>query len=213
MNRLFKLGLIIGFAGTLAAAYFVPWISYARYASEASVVANGGRSERFVIRMPDDVIYAADADTATLRSQAFPAAMGLGTAASEFPTRIEQFKLRDVQGNVLGLASRHWTYVDTGATTSWLLVIPSRGAISFTGAGEAQGALSDALSELGWQEGRPFTGSVGAQIGDVLESVTTSGEFSGLEIDLTETWAITGVDASGQIQGTIELNTIGRRAP
>ena len=41
MRALFLLGIVLGFAGTLAAAHWVPWISHQRLPSQTTVVATG----------------------------------------------------------------------------------------------------------------------------------------------------------------------------
>ena len=60
MKIVFLLAILGGFGGTLAGAHFVPWLKHARLPSHTSVVANGGRSEQFVIRLPADRLAATD---------------------------------------------------------------------------------------------------------------------------------------------------------
>lgn len=203
MKRLLQLGLILGFGGTLAAAYFVPWVSYARFVSEASVIANGGRSERFLIRLPADLIPTAGA-VARLQQEVPDAGAGVEPI-------VEHFKVRDVKGNVLGIAARHWNAVAGSPTAAWVVAIPSRGTLVASGAAEEPGALSTALRGLGWQPGQPFNGAASLELISSARSVATTGEFAGIEFELAETLSITGIDGSGAIQGTISLDTIGRR--
>ena len=47
--------------------------------------------------------------------------------------------------------------------------------------------------------------------GATAESVVGSREFAGLDVAYTETWNITGIGESGEIRGTIELDTVSRR--
>ena len=68
MRALFLLAIALGFGGTLAAAHWVPWISHPRLPSQTTVVANGGRAEQFLIRLPADRIAATDAKAGGLRS-------------------------------------------------------------------------------------------------------------------------------------------------
>ncbi len=64
MKATFFLALLLGFAGVLAAGHFVPWGAHVRLPSQTRVVANGGRAEQFLIRLPADRIDAAGAKAA-----------------------------------------------------------------------------------------------------------------------------------------------------
>jgi hypothetical protein len=202
MKRLLQLGFVLGFGGTIAAAYFLPLVEYERYRSEASVAANGGRIEQFLIRLPADRIDPAGG------SSAVAAAIGQDAAS---PPRLEHFKLRDVKDNVIGVATRHATVVDGRAETAWLLVIPSRGMMVLTGADAAQ-SVEAALAARGWQPGQGADQDLSIDLGGPAHSVTATGEFSGIEFELVETWVVSGLDADGGIRGTLRLNTIGKRA-
>jgi hypothetical protein len=202
MKRLLQLGFVFGFAGTLAAAYFVPWISYARFVTEADVVANGGRSERFVIRLPADRIEGShEGQRHGIAEQA-----DAGSTAV-----IEHFKLRDVTGNVLGVATRHWVVTASGPTASWVLAIPARGTVAASGSAEAPGAVANALRELGWSPGQAVSGSASLVRVPAGRSVATTGEFGGIALDIVETLTVSGIDGAGAIRGTITLDTVGRR--
>lgn len=203
MKRLFQLGILLGFAGTLAGVYFMPLISYERFASEADVVANGGRSESFLIRLPADRI-AGDPTPSRLHAA--------GGAPAGSDSLIEHFKLRDVKGNVIGVAARHWSVVAGQATAVWVLAIPSRGTVAAAGAAEAPGAVEAALRKVGWQPGHEFAGSASLDLVPHAQSVAATGEFGGIQFDLAETMAVTGVEGSGAVRGTITLATIGRRS-
>ena len=214
MKRLFIIGLLVGFAGLLAAAHFVPWVSHVRLPSQTSVVANGGRAERFVIRLPADRIHALGSATAGLRSRGFPAPATIpGEDATALPL-LEHFKVRDSAGNVIGIAARHWTATPSGPRTSWTLTIPSRGSLVLAAPGEAPGVVDAALTDRGYTSGSPWSGELSlAMVGDsaTAESVVGSREFAGLDVAYTETWNITGIGESGEIRGTIELDTVSRR--
>ncbi len=208
MKALFIFGLLAGFAGVLAGAHFVPWVNPPRRASDTSVVANGGRAERFVIRLPADRIAAGGAD-AGLRVAApggFPLPSGLGTS----PVLAEQFKLRDRAGNVIGIAARHWTAAPGGPVSAWVLLIPSRGALMLTAAGESALAVDKALAAAGRRDGHAWSGevSVAAAGGDHAVVTGGSGEFADLTGHYTETWALTGAAATGDLRGTITIDTI-----
>jgi hypothetical protein len=216
MKRLAQLGFLVGFAAIIAAAYFLPWISYARYPSETTVVANGGRSEQFLIRLPSDQIHAA-ASAGIDGGAAAPALFGpayphtIGMSDQDAPSSVAHYKLRDVSGNVIGIAARHATVSEQGPVTAWMLVIPSRGAAYYSGQGDDAVAIGAALAAAGWQPGQTISTSASIDRGSVLATQHTSGEFSNIDFQLAETWEVTGIDADGQIRGTIQLGTIGRR--
>jgi hypothetical protein len=213
MKRLFVIGLAVGFAGLLAAAHFVPWVSHVRVPSQTSVVANGGRAERFMIRLPADRVHAAGTAAAGLRGAGFQALeTAFGDDATATPL-LEHFKVRDSAGNVIGVAARHWAVTETGAKTSWMLTIPSRGSLVLSAPGEAPGAIDAALAERGYAAGSPWSGELRfAMVGEgqAAESIG-SREFEGLDVAYTETWSITGVGEGGEVRGTIELDTVSRR--
>lgn len=209
MKRLLQLGFVIGFAATAAAAYFLPWISYQRYPSATTAVINGGRGERFVIRLPNDRVQAATnvAGAAGPLREPYPAAAGLDGLAG---TASEHYKLRDVDGNVIGLATRHVTSGPEGASTAWLLTVPARGSMVFGGRGGPIDSMENALAAAGFSPGQPFAGEISVSTADDMASVYTSREFSGISFSLDVNWLVTGVDDEGQLRGTIELATVGR---
>jgi hypothetical protein len=194
MKRLFIFGLIVGFAGALAAAYLFPWVSYPRYPSATTVVANGGRAEHFVIRLPADRI----------ESHATQ-----GDPAGHASVRVDHFKLRDTEGNVVGLAARH-SLGDEPGSTAWLLSIPSRGTVMLHGVGRALGAVEPLLVEHGFVPGREWSGRFVVEDAAVARSVAATQEFAGLDVELKEIWTISGVSPDGQVRGTIEFDTVGR---
>ena len=57
------------------------------------------------------------------------------------PLLVEHFKVRDSAGSVIGVAARHWNGGGAGPTTTWSVLIPSRGALVLSAPGEARGAL------------------------------------------------------------------------
>jgi hypothetical protein len=213
MKTLFGFAVIVGFGGTLAAAHFVPWLAHARLPSHTTVVANGGRSEQFLIRLPADRIAATDAAAGGLRSAAGNGAMVLPAKFVAEPLLVEHFKIRDASGSVVGVAARHWAASASGATTTWSLLIPSRGAMALSAPGEARGALEAALKAGGQSQNGPWNGSVTvAMTSNEPGSVTAgAGEFAGLSGSYTETWTVTGVDEAGEVDATVELSTITRR--
>ncbi len=214
MRTLFLLAIAVGVGGTLAAAHFVPWAAHDRLPSQTSVVANGGRAEQFVIRLPADRIAATDGTAGGLRSVSEQGALALPAKFASAPLLIEQFKLRDSAGQVVGVAARHWAHAGGGPTTAWSVLIPARGALLLRAPGEAGGALDAALMRAGYTRGSAWEGSVELALAPNRAGVVAggSGEFEGLMGSYTETWKIAGVNAAGELRGTIELYTV-TRAP
>ncbi len=211
MKRLLQFGFLLGFLATAAAAYFLPWLGYERYPSATAAVMNGGRSEQFLVRLPNDRIYAAASGMTTPASPVvtpLSAAAGLGENAA---TAVEHYKVRDVNGNVIGVAARHATTTPEGNATAWMLSLPSRGTIVFGGAGGAIGQIDSALGERGWTPGQALSAEFSVARTAGLPSVHGTREFDGIDFTLDETWQVTGVDDEGQLRGTIALDTVGRR--
>jgi hypothetical protein len=211
MKILFSLAIACGFGGTLAAAHYLPWLEHARLPSHTSVVANGGRSEQFLIRLPADRIAATDGEAGGLRGTGVDGAMLLPAQFVAEPLLVEHFKVRDAAGSVVGVAARHWHGSGIAATTTWSILIPSRGALVLSSFGEPRGALESALRAVGYGAGKAWDGRVSVPMtaeGQIGAVVTGTGEFAGLSGSYTEAWSVAAVDEDGRVSGTVELNTI-----
>jgi hypothetical protein len=213
MKIVFLLALLIGFGGTLAGAHYAPGLKHARLPSKTSVVANGGRGEKFLIRLPADRIAATDGEAGGLRAKGADAVMMMPAQFVAEPLLIEHFKIRDAGGAVIGVAARHWNGTGAEATTTWSVLIPSRGALVMSSRGEARGALDSALRTRGYSAGKDWAGTVTLPMtGDGQGVVATgTGEFENLLGTYTETWSVAAVDEEGKVSGTIELATITSR--
>ncbi len=215
MKLTFVLAVLLGFVGVLAAGHFVPWFPHVRLPSKTTVVANGGRAEQFIIRLPADRIAATGAGGTGVRTAAADARATLPPNLDAEPLLVEHFKVRDSSNNVIGIAARHWSTDAAGAGTAWSLLIPSRGAMLLAAPGEARGALDTALQKAGYNPGNVWNGQVEVALAPVDEDaavvVAGSDEFAGLEGRYTEVWTLTGVTDAGEMRGTIELNTVTRR--
>jgi hypothetical protein len=213
MKVVFLLALLGGFGGTLAGAHFVPWLKHARLPSHTSVVANGGRAEQFLIRLPADRIAATDGEASGLRRVRAAGAMALPAQFVAEPLVVEHFKVRDAAGSVIGVAARHWSAAGAAPTTTWSVLIPSRGALVLSAPGEKAGALETALRAGGYTAGKAWDGQVAVPMtaSDAGLVATGSGEFEGLGGSYTESWTVAAVDQDGRLSGTIELNTITSR--
>jgi len=210
MKIVFILALLLGFGGTLAGAHFAPGLKqHARLPSQTAVVANGGRAEEFVIRLPIDRIAATDGEAGGLRSKSAEGAMQLPAQFVAEPLLVEHFKVRDTTGNVIGVAARHWNG-SADSTATWSVLIPSRGALVMSGHGEKRGALDGALRSRGYSAGNAWSGDARVTMtqdgGGTVAAGT--GEFEGLIGIYTETWTVAAVDEDGKVSGTIELATV-----
>jgi len=192
MKRLLLLGFVLGLAGALATAYFAPWVEYTRYRSASEVVPNVGSVEQFIVRLPADRIG--------------------GPIAELADTRLEHFKLRDVDGNVIGIAARHQTRFDGRDETAWLLAIPSRGTITLSGGPAGSGTIESRIAARGLTAGNAADPALSIALTEPAHSVAATGEFTGIDMELAETWVVTGIEDDGQIRGTLEISTTGRRS-
>lgn len=212
MKILFFIGIVIGFAATLAGARFYPWVDVPRVPSHTTVVANGGRAEQFLIRLPADRISSQGSPSAGVRAAAFPEGAVLPADWLESPGLIEQFKLRDRTGDVIGLAARHWTETVGNTATAWLIVIPGRGAMLLAGPGESTGAVDAAMRAGGHRPGEAWSGDleliIGAEAHAAGRMLAGTLEFDGLDGRYTETWRLAGIDAAAALRGTIVLDTV-----
>jgi hypothetical protein len=211
MKTVLAIAVLLGFGATLAGGYFVPGIEHVRLPSLTSVVANGGRSEQFVIRLPADRLAATDGEAGGLRAQRGEGAMLLPAKLMAEPVLVEHFKIRDTGGNVVGIAARHWNGNASGATTTWALLIPSRGAAVLSASGESRGMLEASLRERGYAAGRAWDGDVELMVTRPdAPGILTAGtqEFASLSGAYLETWTVAGVDEDGELRGTIVLDTV-----
>jgi hypothetical protein len=214
MKTVLSLAILLGFGGTLAMAHFVPGISHARLPSHTTVVANGGRAERFVIRLPADRIAASDGIAAGLRAETGDGAMVLPARLAGETLLVEHFKVRDAADNVIGVAARHWTTHAGRTATTWSVLVPSRGALVLSAPGEARDALETALRAAGYKAGSEWDGQAIVTMTPAEPGVITAGteEFAELVGTYSESWTVTGVDEAGQVHGTVELDTVTSRA-
>lgn len=189
MKTVFLVAIVCGFGGTLAGAHFVPWLKHARLPSHTAVVANGGRSEQFLIRLPADRIAATDGEAGGLRGKSAAGVMLLPAQFVAEPLLVEHFKVRDAAGSVVGVAARHWNVAGTEPTTTWSVLIPSRGAFVLSAAGEVRGALETALRSGGYDAGKAWDGQLTVPMIPATEAgavVVGTGEFEGLSGSYTE---------------------------
>jgi len=136
-----------------------------------------------------------------------------GAASSrDSGAQLRHYKLRDAEGNVIGVAARHELTIGDTAEAAWLLAIPSRGTIALAASLPAAGGIESAVAALGIADGETIDQPLSIDIATPARSVTATGEFAGIDFELLETWVVTGVDENGGIRGSLRLNTIGRQS-
>jgi len=203
-------GILLGFVAAIGAARFFPWVDHPRSASLTTVLHNGGRVEEFVIRFPVDRITSAGSAEMGLRAIGYPQGVELPAELAEEPVLVEHFKLRDRDGEVIGVAARHSSVAHEEASSAWALTIPSRGTMRLVGAAEPR-ALDRELAAAGRADGQPWSGDLELSIGSPgADSGLVAGgshEFEGLIGTYSEDWLISGVSQAGELRGTIMLHT------
>ncbi len=204
------LGLLIGLFGGLAAAALVDWVDHPRLRAHVAVQPNGGALEQFVIRLPSDRVF--DSGAPDGLPGRFPADVEMPVEALA-NGQVEQFKLRDREGEVVGVAARHSQTLEGETSAAWVLYLPGRGSLLLHHV-EPSGGLTAELGRRGLVAGAPWTGEV------TLRRTDTSagegrGEVSGGSFEFarhagtyTETWRLNGLDEEGRLRGTIELDTL-----
>lgn len=210
MRFLIILGFLLGFGGVLTAAALVPWGAQERIRSQATVARNGGRHETFVIRLPADRIASAGAGVTGPLTGDPVARVTPPPALADTRFAVEQFKLRNERGDVIGVAMRHWTHAEGVGASTWVANIPGRGALVWTSQGELPSELASALSAAGarpgieWHGELSFVAGANERNGVVVTGTEDFAESSGV---VEEIWAISGVGGDGELRGTITLDT------
>jgi hypothetical protein len=223
LRRIFYASLVAGLALTFVAAGLFPLPEHQRYRSSIGVLNNGGRQEDFTVDWPRDRIAVAPAGSLQEAGGALVLAAPQGTGASA-----ELFRLRDLTGNVVGLASRTTSTAagpDARPTqaTDWMLYLPSRGtlflqqlnAIDVAPRARADGTgLVPAQDSAGfWSAGTRVRISAGPQADGGGAVVRGTEEFAGLAGSYDETWELAEVGADGATRGRISLTTRTMAAP
>jgi len=211
MRFLIILGFLLGFGGVLSASVLVPWGAHERVRARATVAQNGGRIESFLIRLPADRIAATGAGEAEslIDDPVSRVTPPEGLAETEFT--VEQYKLRNVDGDVIGVAMRHWTRVAGVGSGAWAVSIPGRGTLVWNSDGDVATELANALSAAGARSGIDWHGELtldataNSRKGSI---VTGTQEFGGVTGAVDERWNISSVSGAGELRGTIVLDTV-----
>ena len=134
----------------------------------------------------------------------------------------EAFRLRDATGNVVGIATRTAAIGGSSgsdtSTSTWLLVVPARGALFLTQTDAADVSareqvvngtarvIAPAQTAAFWSGGDRYRITAGPRgEGTVLRGTD---EFDGLRGHYTETWVRGPVNADGSAAGEIRLSTV-----
>lgn len=228
MARIFTFSFLAGLVLAGLAATFWPLPGHLRFRSLIAVQSDGGAQENFQIEWPGDRIARPGEDRATL-----PAGAAVGVSVLEdsagHRSSAELFRLRDAEDNVIGVAARltgsGGVVADPGRSAStWLLVIPSRGALYL--------AQTDRMDATARREDTPsgpvmlVPGQSAALFADGPRFTVTAtepfqtgrvvggtSEFAGLTGTFTETWQLGGTLGQGGTSGRILLSTTTARAP
>lgn len=211
MRLTFTFGFLLGFAGLLAGTYFFPLVNHARIDSLTAVALNGGRTESFLIRLPVDRISSIGDSTAGMRAVSHPAGIALPVEFGATGLLVEHFKLRDAEGNVIGLTAHHATDSAAGTLSVWAFQIPGRGTVVFSGPARPSSAIDEALRNAGHVRGQRWNGEISVDTliaADQTRIVEGTGEFRDVDGRLEQVWQITGVSATGELRGTIEFRTV-----
>lgn len=216
MSRIFYGSVLAGVLLALLAASVYPLPRNERYRSASSVVADGGRAESFVIQWPEDRVPMAAGAGLRRAGAALILMSGEGIGASA-----EVFRLRDMAGNVIGLASRSTsTRTQAGSAvqgSDWILLLPSRGALFLTQvnardlgprAGGLPGGLVAAADDPGfWSAGPRVRVNAGPLAGGFGEISGGTREFARLKGSFEEVWELEEVGPDGVTHGRITLAT------
>lgn len=225
MARLFYGSVFGGVLLSLLAAGVFPLPESTRYRSVIAVVPDGGREETFVIEWPGDRVQplrAAGADPVRPAGQ-----LAVITDAAGVAAVAEVFRLRDVTGNVVGLASRTATAADPavpgrGSHSEWMLLLPSRGSLFLSQADasdtlprpDAAGRIAPVVDMAAfWAGGERQRITAGPADGGAGRVAGGTAEFAGLQGSYDETWERREVAANGTSRGRITLRTWVQAAP
>ena len=218
MKRLFFLSLLAGVALTVASAALIPLPRHVRFPSNIEVLTNGGRQESFEVRWPQDRIALPGELEGAYRVSdgggvVLPSAEGLAS--------IELFRLRDGEGNVIGLASRSTAVFpeqrfDNATSSNWILMIPSRGTLllsqedsaNLSARGGAGGFELPAETAEFWAPGSRYRITAGPAPGGRGRIVGGSDEFRDLSGSYSEIWELSEISSDGRTEGRISLVTV-----
>ena len=218
MKRLFLLSLLAGVALTVASAALVPLPRHVRFPSNIEVLTNGGRQESFQVRWPQDrIALPGELEGAYRVSDGG----GVVISADGGLASIELFRLRDENGNVIGLASRSTAVFpgqrfDNASSSNWILMIPSRGTLllsqedsaNLSARRSAEGFELPGETAAFWAPGSRYRISAGPAPGGRGRILGGSDEFRDLSGTYSEIWELSEISSDGRTEGRISLVTV-----
>ncbi len=223
LKRTFLFSFLAGIALTVAVAALFPLPRHERFVSQIESLTNGGRGEEFQIRWPQDRLGLDSDSTRTQMGETAGLVVMPGDVSG--PAAVELFRLRDVQGNVIGLASRLTAPMPgrrggMQSVSNWTLAIPSRGSLLLTQENGADmgpvnrgGSWVAAADAPGfWATGSRYRISAGPAPGGRGRVIDGSGEFAGLSGDYSEVWELEELGTDQRSEGLIRLSTLTTRA-
>lgn len=129
MRALIILGFLTGIGSVAALAYSTPFLEHERVSSQTRVVTNGGRQERFEIRVNQDLLSRLPGSASAVES--VPQFAPWAPELAPFTGDAEVYRLRNESGVVIGTAIRKRESSDV----EWVLHLPARGTMVLTGLG------------------------------------------------------------------------------
>jgi hypothetical protein len=181
MFKTFAVGILLGICAAAATLYYVPLVDQVREQSFVVVHPNHGNTETFHVNMPTDQILAGS------QSAQPPLPPELEWPQDDLfaGVRTELFKLRNINGRVVGVASRIAADDDRlGESVEWVLHLPARGSIYAN--------LRPAMVEGDYRVGPMRAGTR---------------EFARIEGQLTERWVEDTTGMEDAPDGRIEIIT------
>ena len=225
MVRLFLATFLAGLAIVLVAAGVFPLPEHVRFRSQSEALTGGGRQEDFLIRWPEDRI-AIPGSERLAESTVAAGSVALRTSDAGL-AGAELFRLRDTDGNVIGVASRTTARVQgqrvpSASVSNWMLMIPSRGTLLLSQENSADigpiwsqrgpgGYLSPAETAEFWSRGSRYRITAGPARDGQGKVVRGTQEFAELAGTYTEIWELEEIRADATTEGQILISTITKR--
>lgn len=219
--RLFYLSVAGGVLLALLVAGLFPLPQSPRFRSAINVIPDGGREETFLIEWHQDRLRPVPAAHAPPLALAGGVVLAPGADGAVAATA-EVFRLRDVSGNVIGIASRtvsaRGADIRAGSGSQWMLLLPGRGTLFLSQvnarditprAVAAGGELLPAVdAPATWSGGKQLAVTAGPAEGGAGRVEGGTEEFDGLQGSYRETWELyEETTASGRSRGRIRLVT------
>jgi hypothetical protein len=176
--RIFFFGILLGLVAAAGALYAVPAVDQQREVSIVKVAPNGGNVERFHINVPMDRILVGGPG----QTKQLPPGVEWPSEKLLSDTRVELFKIRNVNDIVVGVASRTAAARIDENVIDWVLHLPARGSFFVN--------LEAAPHEDGFRIGKINSGSR---------------EFESLTGFITERWVANDFGEKDVSAGRIEL--------